>query len=163
MALLLNSLPPELARRSHPQARVRVHFVEVLECGGQLREHRMRVPEVHAALVVAPEGVDEAFRDAVIPLIARRARIRKWTATHRKRRSRCYRLGGIEPHAGLLMQPPEDQLLYKVMTAENLLRSISGAYLHFSRVDSYSDPRSPIHTMAGNCPPTVPATPAPRF
>lgn len=52
------------------------------------------------------------------------------------------RLGHIEPHAGLLEQPPEGQMLYKLMTIENLLRSIDGAYLHFNRVDRYSD--SPI-------------------
>jgi len=38
--------------------------------------------------------------------------------------------------------PPDDQLLYKVMTVENLLRSIANNYLYFNRVDSYSD--SPI-------------------
>ena len=48
-------------------------------------------------------------------------------------------LGHIEPHAPLLRLPPEGQLLYKVMTAENLLRSIKGGYLHFNRVDSYTD------------------------
>jgi hypothetical protein len=42
----------------------------------------------------------------------------------------------------LLAQPPDSQLLYKLMTIENLLRSIDGAYLHFSRVDLYPD--SPI-------------------
>jgi len=48
-------------------------------------------------------------------------------------------LGHIEPHAPILRIPPEDQLLYKVMTIENLLRSITGNYLHFNRVDSYFD------------------------
>ncbi len=48
-------------------------------------------------------------------------------------------LGSIEPHARLLTQPTEDQLLYKIMTVENLLRSIDGAYLHFNRVDCYGD------------------------
>lgn len=48
-------------------------------------------------------------------------------------------LGSIEPHAGLLAQPPEDQLLYKIMTVENLLRSIDGVYLHLNRVESYGD------------------------
>lgn len=33
-------------------------------------------------------------------------------------------------------------MLYKLMTIDNLLRSIDGAYLHFNRVDQYSD--SPI-------------------
>jgi hypothetical protein len=49
-------------------------------------------------------------------------------------------LGLVEPHASLLCLPPEGQLLYKVMTVENLLRSIKGGYLHFNRVDSYTDP-----------------------
>jgi len=48
-------------------------------------------------------------------------------------------LGCIEPHAPLLRIPSDDQLLYKVMTVENLLRSVVGNYLHFNRVDSYSD------------------------
>jgi hypothetical protein len=48
-------------------------------------------------------------------------------------------LGLIEPHARLLRMPPVGQLLYKIMTVENLLRSIEDAYLHFNRVDSYSD------------------------
>ncbi len=48
-------------------------------------------------------------------------------------------LGGVEPHAGLLKVPPADQLLYKIMTAENLLQSIDNRYLHFNRVDHYVD------------------------
>jgi hypothetical protein len=48
-------------------------------------------------------------------------------------------LGLIEPHAGLLIAPPEGQWLYKMMTVENLLRSIAGSYLHFNRVDAYQD------------------------
>jgi hypothetical protein len=48
-------------------------------------------------------------------------------------------IGHIEPHAPLLKIPSNDQLLYKMMTAENLLRSIDGRYLHFNRVDSYVD------------------------
>lgn len=51
-------------------------------------------------------------------------------------------LGGIEPHAPLLMHPPAGQTLYKLMTIENLLRSVDGAYLYFNRVDQYGD--SPI-------------------
>lgn len=47
--------------------------------------------------------------------------------------------GGIEPHADLLILPPAGQQLYKVMTVENLLRSIADSYLHFNRVDSYKD------------------------
>ncbi|WP_065089738.1 hypothetical protein [Acidihalobacter prosperus] len=35
--------------------------------------------------------------------------------------------------------PPDNQLLYKVMTVENLLRSVANNYLYFNRVDSYSD------------------------
>jgi len=48
-------------------------------------------------------------------------------------------LGSVEPYAPLLRTPSDDQLLYKVITVENLLRSVIGNYLHFNRVDSYSD------------------------
>ena len=48
-------------------------------------------------------------------------------------------LGAIEPQAGLLTAPPVGQRLYKIMTVENLLRSLSGQYLYFNRVDSYKD------------------------
>jgi len=55
-------------------------------------------------------------------------------------------LGSIEPHRGLLTEPPEGQLVYKVMTLENCLRSITGSYLHFNRVDSYADfPGADLH------------------
>lgn len=48
-------------------------------------------------------------------------------------------LGSVEPHAPLLTVPPDKQLLYKITSAENLLRSIVGNYFHFNRVDSYKD------------------------
>jgi len=48
-------------------------------------------------------------------------------------------LGSIEPHAPLLTIPHDGQLLYKIMSVDNLLRSIVGNYLHFNRVDSYTD------------------------
>jgi hypothetical protein len=48
-------------------------------------------------------------------------------------------IGSTEPHAPLLNVPNVDQSLFKMMTAENLLRSIDDAYLHFNRVDSYID------------------------
>lgn len=48
-------------------------------------------------------------------------------------------LGAIEPHAQLLIAPPERQTLYKIMTIENLLRSVGGRYLYFNRVDGYKD------------------------
>ncbi|MCU7918508.1 MAG: hypothetical protein KZQ95_09150 [Candidatus Thiodiazotropha sp. (ex Epidulcina cf. delphinae)] len=55
-------------------------------------------------------------------------------------------LGNVEPHAPLLAVPPAGQLLYKIVSAENLLRSIVGGYLHFNRVDSYSDfPNADLH------------------
>jgi hypothetical protein len=55
-------------------------------------------------------------------------------------------LGHVEPHAPLLDVPPAGQLLYKVMSAENLFSSIVGSYLHFNRVDSYPDfPGSDAH------------------
>jgi hypothetical protein len=48
-------------------------------------------------------------------------------------------LGLVEPHAAMLRVPPDGQPLYKIMSVENLLRSISGRYLYFNRVDSYGD------------------------
>ena len=55
-------------------------------------------------------------------------------------------LGMIEPHAGMLNVPADGQLLYKVMTVENLIRSIGGRYIHFNRVDAYRDfPDADIH------------------
>jgi hypothetical protein len=33
-------------------------------------------------------------------------------------------IGGVEPHALLLTIPPDAQLLYKIITVENLLRSV---------------------------------------
>ncbi|MBI5015870.1 MAG: hypothetical protein HZB55_10315 [Deltaproteobacteria bacterium] len=48
-------------------------------------------------------------------------------------------LGIVEPHAPLLRVPSDEQLLYKIMSAENLLRSIASSYIHFNRVDSYTD------------------------
>lgn len=45
----------------------------------------------------------------------------------------------IEPHAYLLIRPIDEQLLYKIMSVENLLRSIKDNYLYFNRVDSYTD------------------------
>jgi hypothetical protein len=55
-------------------------------------------------------------------------------------------LGSIEPHAYLLKHPPDGQLLYKIMSIENLVRSITDSYLHFNRVDSYKDfPGADLH------------------
>jgi hypothetical protein len=48
-------------------------------------------------------------------------------------------LGNIEPQAGLLNAPPDSQLLYKIVSVENLLHSIRDNYLHFNRVDCYRD------------------------
>lgn len=45
----------------------------------------------------------------------------------------------IEAQAGYLTLPPENQLLYKIISVENLLTSIKDSYLYFNRVDSYSD------------------------
>jgi hypothetical protein len=47
--------------------------------------------------------------------------------------------GSIEPHAPILQMPPLGQLVYKVTSIDNLLRSISEMYLHFNRLDAYSD------------------------
>ena len=47
----------------------------------------------------------------------------------------------IEPHAPLLTAPPDGQLLYKIMRIEDLVSSIKGNYLHFTRIDRYdADP-----------------------
>lgn len=45
----------------------------------------------------------------------------------------------IEPHRALLKQPPDNQLLYKVMSVENLIRSVSDSYLYFNRINGYKD------------------------
>ena len=48
-------------------------------------------------------------------------------------------LGFIEPNGSLLTQPPLGQRLFKIMRGEHLIQSIEGRYLHFNRVDAYSD------------------------
>jgi len=48
-------------------------------------------------------------------------------------------LGNVEPHRPLLTQPPDSQLLYKIMKAGDLIRSVEQDYLHFQRLDSYKD------------------------
>jgi len=46
----------------------------------------------------------------------------------------------------MLTVPPDGQLLYKMMTVENSLRSFAGGYMHFNRVDSYTDfPNADAH------------------
>jgi hypothetical protein len=47
--------------------------------------------------------------------------------------------GNVEPHAGLLKQPPQDEQLFKIMKAGDFIRSVAENYLHFQRVDSYKD------------------------
>jgi hypothetical protein len=47
--------------------------------------------------------------------------------------------GFIEPHSPLLGQLAPDQRVFKIMKAENLIQSVEGQYLHFNRVDSYTD------------------------
>jgi hypothetical protein len=44
-----------------------------------------------------------------------------------------------EPHAPLLRQPPSGISLFKIMKGENLIASMEGNYLHFTRVDCYTD------------------------
>jgi hypothetical protein len=48
-------------------------------------------------------------------------------------------IGSIEPHAGMLTVPGEDELLFKVMGVDNFLASMRARYLHFNRIDLYSD------------------------
>ncbi len=64
--MLLNPLPPEFPRRFHPQTRVWVHLIEVLERVRQLCQHGACIAEVHPADVVAFERVDEALGHAVL-------------------------------------------------------------------------------------------------
>ena len=45
----------------------------------------------------------------------------------------------IEPHQHLLTLPAKNQSLFKIMSVENLITSINEQYLHFQRVDCYSD------------------------
>ncbi|MGA0542921.1 hypothetical protein [Neotabrizicola sp. VNH66] len=47
--------------------------------------------------------------------------------------------GLIEPHAPLLVQPADDQALFKIMAIDDFERSLAGAYLFFKRVDTYQD------------------------
>lgn len=47
--------------------------------------------------------------------------------------------GNVEPHAGLLKQPSDDQQLFKIVKVSDFIRSVSSSYLHFQRVDSYKD------------------------
>ena len=48
-------------------------------------------------------------------------------------------LGSVEPHQLLLKQPAAEQKIYKVMSFENFIKSSSGNYLHFQRVDTFKD------------------------
>jgi hypothetical protein len=48
-------------------------------------------------------------------------------------------LGIVEPHAPLLTALPDTQSLYKVMSIENLLRSVEVNYLYFNCVYSYAN------------------------
>ena len=48
-------------------------------------------------------------------------------------------LGSIEPHAPLLEQPAATQRLYKISRIPHLLDMLEKNYLHFQRVDSYTD------------------------
>jgi len=43
------------------------------------------------------------------------------------------------PNANILVSPCYETFLYKIMTIENLLKSVDESYLHFNRVDSYLD------------------------
>lgn len=47
--------------------------------------------------------------------------------------------GVVEPHSYLLTPPSADQLLYKIISTENFIKSIEGKYLHFTRVDCFED------------------------
>ena len=72
-------------------------------------------------------------------------------------------LGSIEPHALLLRRPPDDHLFYKIMSVENLLRSIDGGYLHFNRVDGYRDFPGADHRDGEQLPSDRPANALSKF
>jgi hypothetical protein len=48
-------------------------------------------------------------------------------------------LAWVEPHGHLLRQPEPDQLLFKVVKVRNLIDMLKKNYLHFQRVDTYTD------------------------
>jgi hypothetical protein len=72
-------------------------------------------------------------------------------------------VGLVEPHAPLLNVPADGQLLYKMMKSEDLLRSITGAYLHFNRVDSYGDLRNADEHDGQQLPSDQPSNAMARF
>ena len=52
----------------------------------------------------------------------------------------------IEPHSSLLSLPEQGQHIYKEISIENLVKSVTGKYLHFNRVDAYRDfPEADLH------------------
>lgn len=71
-------------------------------------------------------------------------------------------LGAVEPHAALLRQPPEGQLLYKVMRAEYLIDSIAGSYLSIAST-AIATLVGLTFRMAHSFLPTGPATRASDF
>jgi len=46
-------------------------------------------------------------------------------------------VGLVEPHARMLKAPALDQKLYKIMSLANFERSLTGQYLHFTRIDKF--------------------------
>jgi hypothetical protein len=83
--------------------------------------------------------------------------------TRSEHKQRIPALGHIEPHAPLLKIPPGNQLLYKIMTVENLLRSVTGNYLYFNRVDRYSDFQDADPNDGKQLPKDQPANAAAKF
>jgi hypothetical protein len=51
-------------------------------------------------------------------------------------------LGWVEPHRQLLQQPESGALLFKVVKVRYLIDMLEKRYLHFQRVDTYTDDRS---------------------
>lgn len=45
----------------------------------------------------------------------------------------------VEPHRFLLQQPEPGQLLFKIVKVHYLIDMLKGSYLHFQRVDTYTD------------------------
>lgn len=52
--------------------------------------------------------------------------------------------GSVEPHSLLLEMRPSETKVYKIISVENFLKSLAGNYLHFTRLDSFSDKRDGV-------------------
>ena len=63
-------------------------------------------------------------------------------------------LGGVEAHAPLLTISPDGQLLYKIVSVENLLRSSSVTTFTLTASIAIQTSQAQTRTMDGSCPKT---------